>query len=765
MLSAGEPGGGGSGSEGGRVTVKSGEDESFFEIFAQISHSIPGASGAGRSHTITIVGAGFDPFRTSPSYFCSVLGGGGEGGGVQVYESALARAVDNYHLLCVMPTRLAATQANISVLQVPPNSYAFDARHNATIISLNTHEGKSHRNTLAYLYYPQLLSIKPSRATAIYGSPINITGAGFTPDADLRLRYSRLGGMRGEQRFYVETPVATWGSGQLLLSQAPIWNSEWGAGTVNVTLVWDGVEVHTAGVLSFEYEETVSALVVSDGMASGDFVPVFGYALIRDAAVYHCTVTAVANASRSVTGQPQSAERANMLTCDYPQWPYPAEQVLLQVYRGDLEIALSLMFARKPGPLAFDLVQVWWGRSLPSKPSFSGGIQISVNGFGLHPSPQPPIPTYECRFTAAVGSGAAAKYSISTAGIAVSSSLILCSTPMWLSPTRESVLMLHTCQLSVNAAHVLGSNGLFVPVGSPVVTPASVGSSEARVQFESENRFGIAGLQCVNPVQRVGPWYGFVVFGGDPIVTQKSTPNAPIRGDFTITLSGLNFGYQDSSPLARIGDSGCEFTRWVSESTLLCGVPAMGTYPLQAPAADFVVTMAFGRQGSRSAGFSYDGPSLSQVGHICDNFTKGNVVCDHEIYATPARTSNLHSSLAAHIDTRLLYFSGKDMAFADVTLHARVVGTSCEHTVWTSSSWVVCRHSTGSKSSRMNLAISVQYSQHLATVTALFSFDVAVMSGIMWGNGHATGAVSMTLVGKEFGLHSLTQRLHFGGST
>ena len=755
-----------------------------FNFLAEAKRIVPTSSGCGRGHVITVIGAGFDPQRQHPTYFCSVVGNGFDGSGsLLVLESALARATDTGYVECKMPARMISTRANVTLMQLLPDAHATGNREDAVAIPLARHciqqcadgnMASDNTTTLPYNYYPQILSIEPTTAFAIYGTPVNVTGAGFAPWETYTIRFSRLA---NGKLLHKDSPVVKYISADRLEAFAPVWNSDWGAGVVNVTLLWPEKEA-LQGHLQFDYAETVSAIVYCAGKASGDFVDLAGYALIRDDPVYHCTISAAANHSRMIRGRSISTKHSTSILCDFPAWPHAAEPIHVRVWREGKPVAENPLLARSPGPLACDLNPVWWGQSIPRYLSFNGGESIAINGFGLSPHPSPPqdiqsvpcssqdkwlnnvgemvsgdyreldflfecgdwIPNYECRFTEIVPGDVAVEYTVSTGGVATNSSWMLCTTPLWLAERRESQLSIYACHISANAPSTSG-----VVPGSPIRTRQMFASPQDRMLFDKHNRFGIAGLTCETIIPQVGPWNGEIVFTKQPTISHPgTTPNAPIRGNPTITLSGANFGYKDASPVVRVIDSGCQFTRWISESTILCGVAAMGPFPYQQHPAhssgDLVVTIALYRSNSRTEAFTYDGPMFFDVAR------------------------NLHSQTSPHVvDTRLQSLMGKDFAVADVTVRARTGGTGCEQTMWTSSSMIICRNAAGQRSTHP-VVLSVHYSQHLDTVSDAFSFDVMSVSGYAGINRHGTGASSLTIHGTAFGQFGVTPSARAGDS-
>ena len=740
-----------------------------------------------------------------------------------VNESALALATDVNQIKCAMPARIAAAHAKLTLFELHPSNYLTGDRQNATAIPVHSADvgdeeffpkaggffgsGSRDQGMLMYDYYPQILSVYPNRAQAIRGATLNVTGAGFIPTERLKLRFSRRGGP-GATLLMVESAEAEFVSEEFILVAAPVWPSDWGGGKVNVSLLWDDRQV--PGWVAFEYDETVSELIDTAGRASGDFVSISGYGFVRGQSIYYCTISSTSNASRAVRGLLFAADHSRAITCDYPAWPFARELVTVQVWKvgHHMDRLVGPEMSFHGAGLEFNLRQVWMGKSLTRHVSYNGGTQVTVDGFGLVPNPSSlKIPNYECRFTEDRGSTGAqeifTRYSTSTGGVGISPSTVACSTPVWLAKSRLGQLTLHACRIAEDAVPVVTESGDTVPVGSfldgaaqgfeyPTDTlddPKVLGETpEDLAQFKRNNMLGVVGLVCDQLVEHIGPWYGAIAFDGDPpcmpvtaypctmgssdyiiryfggptIYTNGTTPNAPIRGGPTITLAGRNFGYKDVTPRARVGDSACEFTRWISETCLQCGVAAMGRYHGPFARLDFVVTVAVFRANSRSAAFSYDGPDVHEVGHLCVDGVNGSASCGMgEGGVLQVGSSNIHSASAG---SRLLYLSGRDLGVADVTAAVRVEGSSCERTMWVSSSWLTCRHAAGFPSTRTLTSVSIQYSQHLSTVTLAFSIDFPSLSGLKTANRYGTGSASVTVRGEDFGLVKLTQRARVGDS-
>ena len=62
-----------------------------------------------------------------------------------------------------------------------------------------------------------------------------------------------------------------------------------------------------------------------------------------------------------------------------------------------------------------------------------------------------------------------------------------------------------------------------------------------------------------------------------PVVDSYHPRNGPPRGGFWVTISGRNFGYLDTSPVASVGGRICLETYWMSNTQIMCrGAPGVG---------------------------------------------------------------------------------------------------------------------------------------------------------------------------------------------
>ena len=77
--------------------------------------------------------------------------------------------------------------------------------------------------------------------------------------------------------------------------------------------------------------------------------------------------------------------------------------------------------------------------------------------------------------------------------------------------------------------------------------------------------------------------------------------NSAVTAAYSVTVSGLNFGVDATTPTSTIGLSSCATASWASTSSVICML-AMGEGVIH----ELRVTVA-GVVGSRTSGFSYDG--------------------------------------------------------------------------------------------------------------------------------------------------------------
>eukprot|EP00960_Hanusia_phi_P077685 768728-Hanusia_phi.AAC.4 len=108
-----------------------------------------------------------------------------------------------------------------------------------------------------------------------------------------------------------------------------------------------------------------------------------------------------------------------------------------------------------------------------------------------------------------------------------------------------------------------------------------------------------------------------------PAEQQVVVPNSPTSGNRMVTILGQNFAPFLVSAAAAIGGSDCQWTRWVSSTSMFCSVPVgtggqlpvnVSIYECQDTAlAACTPTLILSKGGVKDA-FSYDKPSITSVG-------------------------------------------------------------------------------------------------------------------------------------------------------
>jgi DNA-directed RNA polymerase subunit H (RpoH/RPB5) len=190
--------------------------------------------------------------------------------------------------------------------------------------------------------------------------------------------------------------------------------------------------------------------------------------------------------------------------------------------------------------------------------------------------------------------------------------------------------------------------------------------------------------------------------------------NTAGTGSASLTVHGSGLGMVALTSRGRLGQTGCEGTRWESETSLRClaGRGARGTHT--------AVVTAEGQAGSATAVYSADAGSMSSG----------------KRYNTGSTGS---ASLTVH---------GSGHGMVALTAMGRIGQSGCERTVWISSSTVVCRVGPGHLLSQ-HFVISVQ--SVTASVTEIHSLDASYLSTMSLTNGARFALTSLTLYGVNLG--------------
>lgn len=155
---------------------------------------------------------------------------------------------------------------------------------------------------------------------------------------------------------------------------------------------------------------------------------------------------------------------------------------------------------------------------------------------------------------------------------------------------------------------------------------------------------------------------------------------------WSVTVSGVSFGYANATASAGVGASGCATAAWVSTTSVACAAGEGSGV-----GAAVAVSVA-GVVGTRTRAFSYDAPVVS--------------FADSANAATTAAWS--------------VTVSGLNFGAADISMTVRLGATTCASASWASTTSVVCFAAAGEGASK---GIVASVDGVAGTRTAAFSFD------------------------------------------
>jgi hypothetical protein len=203
--------------------------------------------------------------------------------------------------------------------------------------------------------------------------------------------------------------------------------------------------------------------------------------------------------------------------------------------------------------------------------------------------------------------------------------------------------------------------------------------------------------------------------------------NCPTTGASLVEVQGTNFAIVDYSPSLRAGGSGCEMSKWVSETSVRCKMAA----GIQATMR-LVVTHGVS-VGTVSRVLSYDAPTVKVVPATVNHATTGKV------------TVSVH---------------GANFGKTRYSMAARAGGTSMQQTAWVSDTAVTAKMPMGLGGTlRVMLTAGVQ----VGTLTEALSYDIPSLSSVTGAGDHpATGKTSTTVSGVDFGLFASTVGVRAG---
>jgi hypothetical protein len=305
---------------------------------------------------------------------------------------------------------------------------------------------------------------------------------------------------------------------------------------------------------------------------------------------------------------------------------------------------------------------------------------------------------------------------------------------------------------------------------------------------------------------------------GAPVVSSVSPANAPTSSGTTLTITGKNFGHKNLSPVATIGSTRCKKTTWIGTTAILCMTSAGVGDDLQMGVEVNKLS------GCQPMSFTYDAPTITQSfisnaptqsgtvvtifgfnfaerGDAFQSTTKPTVLIDgtacksmwesatsltcttpngagHALavgaamsgvtgtqaavftfdapVVTNALTGNMVTSGSSSVTLQ-----GTNFAMTDMTPTVFVGMTLCQTTAWISNSQVVCQTRQGGGRA---LTAIMTVSGVSGTGLMAFTYDAPVVTQLSTENTAASGGVSITVSGFNFGQGAIDPSVLIGNT-
>jgi hypothetical protein len=214
-----------------------------------------------------------------------------------------------------------------------------------------------------------------------------------------------------------------------------------------------------------------------------------------------------------------------------------------------------------------------------------------------------------------------------------------------------------------------------------------------------------------------------------PNITALTPATGPTSGGFSVTVFGTSFGTYDASPSLTVGQSRCTRVTYVSDTSLVCGMPAgMGT--------------------ALSAGVEVDGQT--QTGQRMFSYNAPLVTSAAPLKGPTAGGTNVQ-------------IVGQYFGLNSAAQSAHIGNSPCSQSVWTSDSSIKCVVPAGGG---VALAVSVNVLGNTGSLLAGFCYDAPSIESAHPGLGPTTGGTILTIIGQSFGaaVGMSTVLVHVGGT-
>jgi len=217
-----------------------------------------------------------------------------------------------------------------------------------------------------------------------------------------------------------------------------------------------------------------------------------------------------------------------------------------------------------------------------------------------------------------------------------------------------------------------------------------------------------------------------------PIITSLSHTNMPSTTGASITIYGTNFGFEDATPLPRVGSTRCATTSWNSESALVCRTSSGSRFSLS-----FATTIGQ-TVGTSVSFFTYDAPVVTSL-----------------------QAPNAPATALASITVQGLNFNPTDES------NTIVIGlTTCTTSSWVSPTAMMCQSAPGVGMPSGAFALGGA-GVMLGTAAAIFTYDAPALTRFRMANMPTSGAQwvgSITMLGNNFGTYDYTATTQIGNS-
>ena len=221
----------------------------------------------------------------------------------------------------------------------------------------------------------------------------------------------------------------------------------------------------------------------------------------------------------------------------------------------------------------------------------------------------------------------------------------------------------------------------------------------------------------------VGDNYGSMSTGlsySSAVLSLPIMHNAHGSASLVLTLFGSAISLKHSTQAARLGESSCEMSTWLSQSSILCK-------SVQSVIKSRMTTISVGNvRGSLSNLISFAIPNICSPG-----------------------TSNF----AGTGSSRFTIY-GASLGEKVVSNMCRQALTSCEASFWIGNTALVCK---AANSLALSNHVRVTLGDVVGSMSSTVSVDIMQVSSLTFSNAAATGASVLTVQGSKFGFFSFSQ--------